>query len=220
MMTKYNYDYLICKYRFGIENGTYINKKTSKSYRIYDDPKYVRGVTGKIYMNNKSVYSSIDNLNINSILKKIINNKTNLSTYDNSLKDKSIDENIEHMKSFVNDFNKVSTNCKIEDNEIEELTKFMEETNTDFNDMFNINNGVHSNHFLGFKVYNKLHDTMGVFTIDAKEDDPNLNFTDIVAKAKDDWLEKILVVFSGLTSQTIIDLSSEEKKRHGERVGD
>ena len=107
------------------------------------------------------------------------------------------------------------------------------EKHTDYNDIFDISGGTHSNHFLGFKVYNQKHEAIGVFIIDAKE--PNhssfeeIMFINQTAKSSQTsqvinsdkkWIKEVLKTFSNLTSKSIFELNSDKEDKHGQRIGD
>lgn len=230
-----NHDYLLCEYRYGIENGRYDTHKTTKPYELYSDEKMLKGVTSCIYRGNERIYVCIDNFSINDIVEKIIKNKRNLSLYDKSYSEQTLDNNITAMEELIDSFNKLwfqDADKEISSNEKKELIDFMRNTHTDYNDIFDISGGTHSNHFLGFKVYNQKHEAIGVFIIDAKEPNPSsfeeIMFNNQTAKSSQTsqvinsdkkWIEEVLKTFSNLTSKSIFELNSDKEDKHGQRIG-
>lgn len=227
-----NHDYLLCAYRYGVENGRYDTQKTTKPYILYDNDEMLKGVASLIYRGNSKLYLCIDNININVIVQKIIKNNKTLSLYDKKYSRLPLETNIEGMKELLLSYNQLCSDhtAIIQQDEINELIEFMKNTHTDYNDIFDISGGMHSNHFLGFKVYNKRHEAIGVFIIDAKEPirssfedivfnkayNPNVN----VKKSDTKWIKQVLETFSNLTSESIFDLNSEKEKKHGKRIRD
>lgn len=227
-----NNSYLLCKYRYGLEDGRFTHEKTTKPYVLYDDDENLRGVTSLIFKYERKVYFCIDNFNINSIIKKVKENGTGLSFYEKDLSQKSIEENIKRMELLISAYNKLNSGKLVTDDEKEELITFMKKTHTDFNDMFNINEGTHANHFLGFKVYNQQHDPIGLFIIDAREPSQSSSFEEIVFnkqkssssvgnKSNTEVINNILEIFSRLTSKSVIDMSLDlEDDNSGKRIRD
>lgn len=224
-------DCLLCKYRLGIENGKYDTHKTTKPYILYNEHDKLNGVASLIYKATEKIYLCIDNLNINDIIQRIIHNKKTLSLYDSKYNGCSIDDNVEGMKELLNSYNMLWTNepsnC-ISKKDTNEVIKFMEKTHTGYNDIFDISGGTHSNHFLGFKVYNQNHEAIGVFIIDAK-DPLHSDFENIVFENKpkklsissnEKWIRQVLETFSNLTSSSIFELNSDKENKNGKRIRD
>ena len=126
-----------------------------------------------------------------------------------------------HLSNYQSICNNDSSKPEISSQEQTELLDFMKNTHTDYNAMFDISGGKHSNHFLGFKVYDNLHNIKGVVVIDAREHSNQVTFNEIVhGKKKEDWLKNVLQVFSGTTSKSMSIILQERENENGKRIRD
>jgi len=221
-----NKDVLLCTYRYGLEDGKFTHKPSSVVYTLDEcDMNKVKGVAGLIAKNNDITYECLDNVNINNIIAKLKANNDDIGVQVKENEDISLSESIVVMKNRISSYNNDTKtgNNKISEEEENEILEFMKKTHTDYNAMFDISGGKHANHFLGFKVYNVLREMEGIIIIDARENDSGIKFHDIVSAnhfTPTNWIDYVLQVFSGITSETLAALVKEEdKKRDGERVG-
>lgn len=216
-------DCLLCVYRYGLEDGKIVTHPTTKPYIIEENNESdqreldrVFGVAGMAFCAKNSTYLCLDNHNVNTIINKI-KATGYIALEQKGFEQKSISENVCKMDDVITKTNIISN----EEKDI--LLQFMEQTHTNYNDIFNISNGTHSNHFLGFKIYDDLHNPTHVVVIDARENDDAITFNDIINHKDDepnDWMNFILNTLSGLTSKTISTLLEERKDTHGKRIRD
>lgn len=218
---EYNKGYLICYYRYGMENGYIGEDYTSMIYEvtengIIEDEEDVKGIAGMTFVSKEQMKISLNHNKINNIIEKI---KKSAIEKDFSqfldFKDLpvSMDGNVKRMKqTFEKVFNEeiVCTEQKL-------VVNFMKSTNTDYNSVFGISGGHHSNHFIGFKIPNENPNDKpwGVVVIDAYEEEPSSFWKIIYPKTKfnedseklgQEWLSCLIDSYSVLLSSTISEI--------------
>lgn len=204
-----NTDYLLCHTRYGRKHGLQISNTTTYPFKVkVDGPKPVyRLFTGEVYKDRNIITKiALDNPNINEIVKKIPAPDANLRNTYISLLNESVTKNYDDLLTYSID----PTHC-LNSTEQSQLKDFMEKTNTLALDLFDINEGVHCNHFMGFKIFKnteRLGDTLwGVVTIDALEPSGrsfyNLVGVTRTVQTNPQWLEIMLKSFSKQLSNAI-----------------
>ena len=227
---KWNCGYLVCYYRYGMENGTISEDYTSILYQVSQngkrlDESSVQGIAGMTFISEEEQKKALDNKNINGILDKIIKcaKENNLiRILKEEYEECNIEKHIETMKGTIS--NLKGQGLVITDDEVNVVETFMRNTNTDYNSMFGISDGNHSDHFVGFKIKNNVRKeerTWGTIIIDAYESEV-ATFWEIICpntKLKDDsmynvgqeWLERMITFYMGLLSSSISKIVFEKE---------
>ncbi len=204
-------NYLLSYARLQYENGKRSYKNTTIPVLIDEKNKIYRLFSGKVFKNKENDYdSSLNNHNINSILKRIKANMGGSFKKVNAgfkvIISDGIEKNINELKSETS-----FRNNNISDKQRDEVTKFMNETNTLAFDLFSINEIKHSNHFVGFKIFNGKDSKWGVVVVDALGDDEEdfFKYLEIDPEGPNTpennqmWLNLVLQAFSEIFSRAI-----------------
>lgn len=215
---KFDNGYLVCFYRYGMEKKCIQEDYTSVIYQVKTKKKLegkedVRGIAGLTYIGDDDKVQSLDH-NINSILEKVIaaaqkKGVKNL-LYDKEIESEGIEKNI---KKMLDALDALKPELDIEKSEINKIVNFMRGTNTDFNSMFGISQGKHSDHFVGFCIKGKKEMPWGVVVIDAHEEVPAAFWEIICPKTKlepgekhimgEEWLDCTINSYMGILSSSI-----------------
>lgn len=220
--------YLVCFYRYGLEKNSIKEDYTSVTYQVksnnkLEDKSNIRGIAGLTYIEEKDKVLSLDN-NINAILEKIINasrlQDVNNLLYDKEIENENIEKNISKMSSVFNNLENAAK-LELDDNEKNKIISFMKETNTDFNAMFRISQGKHSEHFVGFCIKGKKKIPWGVVVIDAYERDSATFWEIICPKTRlasdekhivgEEWLDCMINSYMGILSSSISRIIFEKE---------
>jgi hypothetical protein len=163
-------NYLLSHERFGFESGQPNTENTTIPFLVRGETSS-RLFTGKVYESKDEFETSLNHHGINQVITKfnekrrenseeyIADNKT-FSEYLNFSLKMNIDK-LKQTRAFTQG---------LEEAEQNKIIKFMEETNTLAFDLFDINNHIHCEHFLGFKIYSNKDSIWGVVVIDVKHD--------------------------------------------------
>jgi len=163
--------YLLSFERYGFEDGNL--KKANTTIPIKIDPKghIYRLFVGLVFNSKKDYETSLNNHDINDLLHKLEarmikdkQEKGDMAGF-RALVDEDIESNIDALERKDYFKNELSPE------EQKLVINFMKETNTLAWDLFNINNILHSNHFIGFKIKNKIDKPWGVVIIDVLSQD-------------------------------------------------
>lgn len=200
-------NYLLCFKRYGYKYGNRISNLTTYPFKV--DRNVYRLFTGKVYENTTLTTIVEDNYDINAIVEKIPRPDGNLRQTYIALLNESPQRNYNDLFTFTIN----PANC-LTPTEQTRLEAFMKATNTLALDLFDINNGVHCNHFMGFKVIRRSSrsgdDVWGVVTIDALQPNGRSFYefigVDYAIVSNRQWLEKILKAYSKLLSDAISKL--------------
>lgn len=220
--------YLVCYGRYGLENGEFVTKNSSLIYEVTNknfnnlDIDEVKGTAGRTFVNDKNTTYALDNVGINTILKQIIEQTKQSGEYESMITERkhlSISNSIRVTKRDLKE------ECSKEN--LQKLIDFIRDTNTDFVDLFSIKEGFHSNHFLGFKIFDENDKVWGVIVIDAYEDtepgfweivNPKSISKDIKPEVCKEWVDCILNSFSNLMSESTINLVLKTEEKNGKRI--
>lgn len=217
--------YLVCFYRYGMEDGKVGEDYTSMIYQVkskknLEDEENIKGISGLTFISDLPIKKALDFTKINEILKKIIDEMKRRNImhilYNDTMLQKSKTDNIEQMKSVLNQLNNNDNGFSITDDEKNIIIDFMNKTNTDFNAMFGISNGHHSNHFVGFKINtkSKSNTPWGVIVIDAYEKTPE-SFWKIISSHSEvepddnfveEWLNFVINSYMEVLSNTTTEI--------------
>lgn len=193
-------DYLLCYKRFGYRYGEKVDYVTTYPIKIDNDKQIFRLFVGKVFESEELYEIAINNHDINGIV-ALINQPDNSDKVGYlELINNTPSDNYQKLL----DTGKLSNLTEVQQ---DRLKNFMKNTNTLAHDLFAINNGIHSNHFLGFKV-KKNGQTWGVVTIDVLQPSANNFFSYIgvsrsATATNQKWLEKMLLSYSNMLSNFV-----------------
>lgn len=206
----YGYSYLLCFRRYGYENGELLSNITTQAVKVDANKKIYRLFVGKIFEADELITTALNNNNINEIVKNIQQpDESDVAAYIELMKKTPL-ENFDKLLAIgkLKKLDPTTGNLvDLAQTEFDELKNFMLKTNTLAYDLFTINNGVHSNHFVGFKVI-KFGKTWGVVMIDALQPSGN-NFYDFIDVSQNDntynelWLKTMMLSFSKILSNLV-----------------
>jgi len=172
-MDKWLKGYLICYARYSYKKGEVVTNNSSISFLIdenrQDNSKSViKGFAGQVFVSKGQFEIALNVGIVNETVKKLRDDR---DLYDAFTRDdkkyNSTEADIIRLNSSPGVIRRLTSD------EMKQVKEFMRQTNTNLFELMTINNGVHANHFLGFKVYNSDNDLndkkfpWGVITIDA-----------------------------------------------------
>ena len=200
---------MLCHTRYGYKHGLQIYNTTSYPFKVDSTKGIYRLFTGEVYKDKNVVAKiALDNPNINEIVKKIPPPDIHLRATYISLLNESPQTNFDNL--LTHSILPKAPIC-LSEAEQGQLCAFMNKTNTLALDLFDINKGVHCNHFMGFKIFKNAGTSgdilWGIVTIDALETS-GISFNTLIkviamVQANPQWLEIMLKSFSKQLSNAI-----------------
>lgn len=176
-MDKLTKGYLVCYARYTRKRERIIVDNSSISFLVDQGNQgksepIVKGFAGKVYVSSGHYEKSLNVGIVNNTVQKLRSSRDLFEAFSrDDMRYCSTDSDLARFSSSE------GVASKLSDEEVQQVKDFMSQTNTNLFELMTINNGVHANHFLGFKVYKSSADLdnkrppWGVVMIDAIDDE-------------------------------------------------